>query len=299
MIPPIVHEIEARSALNAVAGMPFRWSLNPYKGCAHACAYCYARAYHAYLNLPLSTFETRLFVKTNVVQVLRAELRRGSWAGEHVAIGTATDPYQPLEGQYRLTRGCLEAMAEAYNPGSVTTKGTLVTRDIDVLATLADRTGFSVHVSLISLDRDLLKTIEPGAPSPASRLRAVERLSAAGVPVSVNLAPVLPGITDRTEQVEEVVRAAAEHGARDVWTGALRLAPGVKEHFLEVVDRHFPAVAQGYRRWYAAGPNAPTGYQLRIEGQVSAARRAEGLSGFSPEAGSFSTARRGQLALPI
>lgn len=299
MIPPIVHEIEARSALNPVQGMPFKWSLNPYKGCAHACTYCYARAYHSYLDLPPSSFESQLFVKMNVAELLRSELRRGSWQSEPIVIGTATDPYQPLEGQYRLTRRCLQELAEVDNPGSVTTKGALITRDIDVLADLARRTDFSVNVSLISLDRDLLRKLEPAAPAPASRLRAIERLSAAGIPVAILLAPVLPGITDRPEQIEAVVHAAREHGARDVWSGALRLAPGVKEYFLEEVGQHFPELAPGYRRLYAGSVNAPTGYRLRIEGQVSALRRAEGLDGAPAEAPEPPARRRGQLALPI
>lgn len=298
MIPPIIHEVEARSALNAVQGMPFKWSLNPYKGCAHACGYCYARVYHAFLNLPPSSFETQLFVKTNVAQVLRSELRRPSWQGEAVAIGTATDPYQPIEGQYRVTRGCLEVMAEYENPGSVTTKGTLITRDIDLLVQLASRTHFTVNMSLISTDRELLRRIEPGAPAPASRLRAIEKLSAAGVPVSLSLAPVLPGITDQPSQIEEVVRAAAEHGARDVWTGALRLAPGVKEHFMTVLDEHFPDLAQDYRRLFSLSPYTPTGYQLRLGGRVDAARRAQGLEHTEREE-RFRTERQRQLALPI
>ncbi|MPZ14145.1 MAG: radical SAM protein [Chloroflexi bacterium] len=299
MVPPIIHEIEARSALNSVQGMPFRWSLNPYKGCAHACSYCYARAYHSYLDLPPSSFETHLFAKTNIADILRTEIRRPAWQREAIAIGTATDPYQHLEGQYRLTRRCLEAMAEMENPGSLTTKGTLVTRDIDVLSDLAEHTEFVVHVSLISLDRELLRKLEPGAPTPESRLRAMQRLSAAGVPVSVFLAPVLPGITDRPEQLAEVVRAAAEHGTRDIWTGALRLAPGVKEHFIEAIAQQFPSLEPTYRRLYAAGPNAPTGYQLRIEGEVGACRRSEGLPADIREPHAARPAGRRQLALPI
>ena len=297
MVPPIVHEILAHTALNPVQGMPFKWSLNPYKGCAHACSYCYARAYHAFLNLPASAFESRLFVKTNLPCVLRSELRRPSWKGEAVAIGTATDPYQPLEAQYRVTRGCLEAMADLDNPGSITTKGTLVTRDIDVLADLASRADFVVNISLVSLDRDLLQRLEPGAPSPTSRLRAVEKLSSAGVPVSLFLSPVLPGITDQPSQIEELVRAAAEHGARDVWGGALRLAPGVREHFLAILGELFPALSQDYQRLFALGAYTPTGYQLRIESRVQAARRQHGITTPSPIAAP--APRQRQLALAM
>jgi DNA repair photolyase len=295
MIPPVIHELEARSALNAVQGMPFKWSLNPYKGCGHGCGYCYARAYHSFLDLPPSSFETQLFAKLNIADVLRTELRKPSWEWEYVAVGTATDPYQPIEGQYRLTRQCLEALAEAENPGSVTTKGTLVTRDIDILSDLARRTDFGVNISLISLDHDLLRKLEPGVPSPANRLRAIERLSQAGVPVSLSLSPVLPGITDQAESLAEVVHAAAEHGATDVWAGSLRLAPGVKEHFMEIVGREFPHLEAGYRRLYGEGAHAPTPYQLQIEGRVSAARRAEGL--VAPASRGAPTSRRRQLAL--
>ena len=296
MIPPIVHEIEAHTALNAVEGMPFKWSLNPYKGCRHACSYCYARAYHAYLNLPPSSFETQLFVKMNLARVLRAELRRSTWRGEHVAIGTATDPYQPLEAQYRITRQCLEEMAEVDNPGSVTTKASLVRRDIDVLTELVRHAGFTVNMSLISLDTDLLHKLEPGAPTPTSRLETISRLSAAGIPVSVFLAPVLPGITDQPDALSEVVKAAAEHGASDVWTGALRLPEGTREHFLGVVTEYFPHLEPRLEQLYAGRPTLPTSYQMRIEGQISDARTEVGLGQrtLAPI-----ESRRKQLVLPI
>ncbi len=300
MIPPIVHEVEARSAINPVQGMPFKWSLNPYKGCGHGCAYCYARAYHSYLDLPPATFETQLFVKTNMAELLRRELRRPTWRGEPIAIGTGTDPYQPLEGQYRLTRRCLLELAEVDNPGSITTKGTLVVRDVDVIAELARRTDFSVHISLISLDAELLKRLEPGAPPPASRLRAIERLSAAGIPVSVFLSPVLPGITDRGDQIEDVVRAAAEHGARDVWTSTLRLGPGVKEHFMEWLSAEFPHLAPGYARLYGPTMGAPLSYQLKIQTELDAARRSQGLHEPALEVATAAPrSRAAQLALPI
>ncbi len=296
MIPPIVHEIQAQTALNSVEHMPFKWSLNPYKGCQHACSYCYARGYHAYLNLPASSFETQLFVKLNLPAVLHAELRRPTWKHEHIAIGTATDPYQPLEGQYRITRRCLEELAEVDNPGSVTTKGSLVRRDTDVLQELATHAGFMVNISLISLDRDLLQKLEPGAPSPNSRLETIERLSSAGVPVSVFLAPVLPGITDQAENLVEVVKAAAQHGARDVWTAALRLPPGTREYFLDAVSEYFPSIEARLEQIYADRPTLPTSYQMRIERQVSDARHDLGFTGFTPIP---VERRRQQLALPI
>jgi len=296
---PIIHEIQARSAINQVQGMPFKWSLNPYKGCVHACSYCYARAYHAYVGLPASSFETQLFAKVNIAEVLRAELRRPSWRGEHIAVGTATDPYQRYESQYRLTRQCLEAMATFDNPGSVTTKGTLVTRDIDVMSDLAARADFSVNISLISLDRELLRTLEPGTPAPSSRLRAMERISSAGIRVAVSLAPIIPGMTDQPDQIESVVRAAAEHGATDVWAGALRLAPDVKEHFMRTIEQHFPHLLPTYQRLYGGGAYTPTAYQLRVESLVSARRRAEGMQIPPRESTIQNASTRGQLALPI
>lgn len=296
MIPPVVHEIESRSALNAVEGMPFKWSLNPYKGCQHACSYCYARAYHAYLNLPASTFETQLFVKMNLAQVLRAELHRSSWRGEQVAVGTATDPYQPLEAQYHITRQCLAELAEVDNPGSVTTKSSLVRRDIDVLSDLARHAGFGVNVSLISLDHELIRKLEPGAPTPASRLETISRLSAAGIPVSVFLAPVLPGITDQVSSLSEVVKAAAEHGAHDVWTGALRLPEGPREFFMDTVSEFFPQLEQTYEQLYVGRATLPTGYQMRIEGQVNEFRDQARLADRTVTP---IQRRREQLALPI
>jgi DNA repair photolyase len=276
--------------------MPFKWSLNPYKGCRHACSYCYARAYHAFLNLAPSTFETQLFVKMNLPSVLRAELRRPTWQGEHIAIGTATDPYQPLEAQYRITRKCLEAFAEVSNPGSVTTKGTLVRRDVDVLSDLARDAGFSVNVSLISLDTELLQKLEPGAPTPRARLETISRLAAAGIPVSVFLAPVLPGVTDEAESLAAVVRAAAENGAHDVWTGTLRLPDGMREYFLNVVAEHFPQVSRSVNLLYADRQTLPTSYQMRVEGQVGDLRAQTGLG--KPIEPLPARPRR-QLALPL
>lgn len=298
LVPPIIHEIEAKTALNAVQGMPFKWSLNPYKGCRHACTYCYARAYHAFLDLPLSSFETQLFAKINIAQVLHSELHKPSWQWEPIALGTGTDPYQPLEGQYRLTRGCLEELAQIENPGSVTTKGTLVRRDVDVLSDLTRRTHFTVNISLISLDRELVHKLEPGAPAPASRLETINRLADAGIPVSVFLAPVLPGLTDDPDSLRQVVHAVAEHGATDVWTGALRLGPGVKEHFMGAIAESFPDLVSTYDQIYAGRPTLHAGYQIRIEGQVSALRREHGMAERNDES-RHGSPRRKQLALPI
>ena len=225
-------ETQAKSVLNAVRGMGFGWSANPYRGCVHGCHYCFARRYHAYLDLGVGEdFTGVILVKVNAVAVLRAELARPGWRRELVAVGTATDPYQPIEGRYRLTRGLLEALAEARTPASVVTKGPMVIRDVDVLAAVRDRGGVSVCVSLTTLDRDLWRRLEPGTAPPHQRLRAVATLAAAGIPVGVLLAPIVPGLTTDRANLEAVVRGAAEHGANFVGSGVLHLEPGVREHF--------------------------------------------------------------------
>ncbi|MGH2459739.1 MAG: radical SAM protein [Chloroflexota bacterium] len=273
MARPRYQIVTCKSALNRVEGMPFRWSLNPYRGCSHGCQYCYARATHGYFDLGVGRdFEEIIFVKENVADVLRQELRRPGWRHEAVVLGTATDPYQPAEGTYRITRRCLEALADEANPCSVTTKGTLAVRDVDVMRQLTADTDFAVHLSLITLDRDLWRRVEPGTPPPLSRLRALERLRAAGIRVSVFLMPILPGLTDRPDQLAAVVRAAADHGATGVSSGSLRLGPGVKEWFLEFLRRDFPALAASYERGYASGAEPPPAYRARL------ARRTEAIT---------------------
>lgn len=263
-----------RSALNRVEGMPFRWSLNPYRGCTHGCQYCYARVTHAYFDLDVGRdFEEIIFVKQNLAEILRDEVRRPTWHHETIAIGTATDPYQPAEGTFRITRRCLEVLADEANPCSVTTKGTLIARDVDVMQDLARETTFAIHISLITLDHDLWQRVEPGTPPPSSRLRALERLRAAGVPAGVFLMPILPGITDRPELLEPVVRAAAEHGATSVSAGVLRLVPGVKEWFLSFLRRDFPHLAASYERGYARGRSAPPAYRERVVERVEAIKQ--------------------------
>lgn len=263
-----------RSAINRVSGMPFRWSLNPYRGCTHGCQYCYARTTHGYFDLDAGRdFEEIIFVKTNLPAVLRNELRRPGWRNEAIVIGTATDPYQPAEGRFRITRRCLEVLADAANPCSITTKGTLAIRDCDVLQQLARDTASAVHLSLITLDRALAQRIEPGTPPPTSRLRALEKLRAAGIPVSVFLVPILPGLTDRPDQLAAVVRAAAEHGATAVWPSTLRLAPGIKEWFLGFLRQDFPHLVASYERGYRLGANVPPAYRERIARRVEAATR--------------------------
>src|SRR5215217_1534638 len=214
MARPEYRELPCKSALNRVSGMPFRWSLNPYRGCLHGCHYCYARATHPYLGLNADEdFATRIVVKTNMPDLLRRELGRRSWTQERVAIGTATDAYQPCEGRYRLTRRCLEALRDYDTPVSIVTKSTLILRDLDLLADLSQGPGATVYFTITTLDEAVWRLIEPGAPPPLKRLEVLRRLSEAGVPTGVFLAPILPGITDATDAIEAVAAAAKARGA--------------------------------------------------------------------------------------
>jgi DNA repair photolyase len=247
-------EEPCRSALNRVKGMPFAWSLNPYMGCVHRCTFCYVRAFEARADRPADDrYGTSIRVKTNVVEVLRAELARPSWQGGGIAIGAATDPYQPAEGRYRLTRGCLEVLAEARNPFSIITRGPMILRDLDVLQEASRRADGSVTFSVPTLDREVWARTEPGTAPPEQRLRVLKRLVEAGVRASVGMAPILPGISDRPEQLEAVVRAAREAGACGVWANVLYLRRGTREHFLEHLARDWPEELERYERLYARG----------------------------------------------
>jgi DNA repair photolyase len=244
-------EEPCRNALNRVRGMPFAWSLNPYMGCAHQCTFCYVRAFERRADRPSdSRYGRSIRVKVNVAEVLRAELARPSWRGEGVAVGAATDPYQPAEGRYRLTRGCIEAFAAASNPFSLITRGPMIVRDIDVLAEASRKAEVSVMFSVPTLDPDVWRTTEPGTAPPRRRLEALGRLVDAGIKAGVGMAPILPGLSDRPEQLEEVVKAAREAGATSIWANLLYLRPGTREHFLESLARDWPEELERYERLY-------------------------------------------------
>src|SRR5829696_9492743 len=224
---PDYREEPCRTALNRVKGMMFGWSLNPYMGCAHQCTFCYVRAFERRADRPSDDrYGTSIRVKTNIADVLRRELARKSWKGELVAIGAATDPYQPAEGSYRLTRACLQVLAEAANPLSVITRGPLIVRDVDVLAEAARRAKVSVTFSVPTLDERVWRTTEPGTAPPRQRLRALQALVEAGIAASVGMAPILPGLSDRPELLADVVRAAREAGATSIWANLLYLRRG-------------------------------------------------------------------------
>jgi len=244
-------EEPCKSALNRVKGMRFDWSLNPYMGCVHRCTFCYVRAFERRADRPADDrYGRSIRVKVNVVEVLRRELARASWAHETVAIGAATDPYQPAEGHYRLTRGCLGALADAHNSFSIITRGPMIVRDVDVLAEAAKRADVSVTFSIPTLDEDVWRKTEPSTAHPRQRLRALKMLVDAGVRASVGMAPILPGISDQPAMLADVVREARAAGACGVWANLLFLRPGTREHFLDNLARDWPEELERYERLY-------------------------------------------------
>jgi len=278
------HEIECKTALNRVHHMPFKWSVNPYVGCTHSCHYCYARAYYAKAEHGNADrdFETRILVKTNIADVLRTELARPRWMGEQVALGTATDCYQPIEGKYRLTRRALEVLLAHRNPVGLVTKSPLVLRDRDLLAALAHVATVRVFFTITTLDPTLWRQVESGTAPPHQRLRALHALSEAGVPTGVLLAPILPGLTDSEEQIAAVAAAAAASGAVSFGAGVLRLAPFVKEHYLGWLSEHYPDLLRRYERAYS-GAYAPREYLARLDARVERVRARYGVGAASSE----------------
>ena len=265
-----------KSAMNAVRGMPFKWSLNPYMGCVHRCTFCYVRHFEQRADRPSDDgYGRSIRVKTNVAEVLRCELGRSSWQRETVSIGAATDPYQPAEGRFKLTRACLAELTNAWTPFSIITRGPLVVRDIDVLQEASARAEVSVYFSIPTLDERVWQTTEPGTAPPRSRLEAVRRLSEAGIDVGVGMAPILPGLSDRPEQLEEVVREARAAGARSIWANVLYLRPGTREHFLEALAEDWPEQVERYEALYATRAYLPAGTVKSITEPV---RRATAVS---------------------
>lgn len=245
-------EEPCKVALNRVKGMGFPWSLNPYMGCVHRCTFCYVRAFERRADRPSDErYGTSIRVKVNIAEVLRCELARRSWRKEGIAIGAATDPYQPAEGRYRLTRSCLEALADAATPFSIITRGPLIVRDLDVLVRAATRTKVAVMFSVPTVDKEVWRRTEPSTAPPLQRLRALSLLVEAGIRASVGMAPILPGISDAPEQLAAVVRAARAAGACGIWASPLHLKPGTREHFLECLARDWPELLPEYETLYA------------------------------------------------
>src|SRR6188474_1941785 len=244
-------EVVCRSALNRVKGMPFDWTLNPYRGCTHGCHYCFARRYHVQFEMNSDDeFASVILVKRNFVEILRRELDKPGWNRDQVAFGTATDPYQPIEGHYRLTRRSLEALTAAHTPIGLVTKGPMVVRDRDVLKALGDAAGCTVYMSVPTVDEDAWRILEPGTAHPLQRLRAVRELIDAGVNAGVLMAPIVPGFSSSRAKLERTVKAIADHGARFVGYNVMHLEGGTRSHFLSFIEREFPAMMPRFERLY-------------------------------------------------
>jgi DNA repair photolyase len=271
-------EEPCRSALNRVKGMRFAWSLNPYMGCVHRCTFCYVRAFEARADRPFDDrYGASIRVKTNVAEVLRRELGRPRWARESVAIGAATDPYQPAEGRYKLTRACLEVLGDASNPFSIITRGPMIVRDLDLLARAAERANVSVTFSIPTLDEDVWRKTEPSTAHPRQRLKAVKALTDAGIRAGVGMAPILPGISNKPSQLREVVKAARDAGATGIWTNLLFLRPGTREHFLENLARDWPEELERYQRLYGRRAYLGKEHTKPLKDEVNALAREYGV----------------------
>jgi len=293
-----VQEIHCKSLLNRVdvPNFPFRWTINPYRGCRHACTYCYARPTHEFLGFDSGReFEQRVFAKVNAPEVLRQELSKSKWRGEAIAIGTASDPYEPAESQYKLTRRILEVLLEFQNPVSITTKGVLVRRDVDVLRELSQVADVQVVFSVGSIDDRTWKLMEPGAPRPLARLEAMQFLVENGVNAGVILAPLLPGISDSSESINAVVGAAASHRAQFLASNVLFLKPGSKEWFMPMLRESYPRLVPAYEKMYRK-TYAPRDYAQGVRTVVEEARRTWRLPAMEPARNLQGPQRRMQLA---
>jgi DNA repair photolyase len=271
-------ESEAKSIINRVpgGGLPFDWTINPYRGCSHACVYCFARPTHTYLDMNAGRdFETKIVVKVNAPDVLRRELAAKRWKGEHIAMGTGTDPYQRAEGRYKLMRGIMEALNDHRNPFSILTKGTLILRDLDLLQRAAEVAPVSAAFSIGTLDEHVWRETEPGTPHPRARIEAIRTLTEGGIPTGVLMAPILPGISDRPDQLREVVGAAIDAGATHVSPILLHLRPGVREEFLPWLETEHPDLVERYLQMYRQ-PYGPKAMRESLGAQVSSMVAAAG-----------------------
>jgi DNA repair photolyase len=272
MVGVTYREVEVKSALNAVKGMPFEWSLNPFLGCAHACFYCFSRAYHArYREKNVgSDFDRNVEVRVNIADLLRKELHRKREGS--LAIGTATDPYQPVEGKYQLTRGCLEALVDHPMPTSIITKGPLVVRDIDVLKRLDEKTDLTVYFSVPCVDEEIVKRTDPGTAPPRQRLRALKMLRDAGLDAAVLCMPVLPGISDSEESLDAAARAASEAGATAFRHRPLKIDVEIQDYYYDFLATEFPAMVPRYVELYQGGVHPRKDYERELEERVRRVR---------------------------
>ena len=271
-------EVTCRSALNRVRGMPFEWTLNPYRGCTHGCHYCYARRYHVQFEMNADDeFASVILVKKNLADVLTRELARPAWKGDYVAVGTATDCYQPIEGHYKLTRRAIEALLRARNPMGIITKGPMVVRDRDLLAALSRVATCMVYMSVPTVDEQAWERLEPGTAHPLQRLRAVRELVDAGVNAGVLMNPIVPGFSSSRAKLERTVKAIADHGARFVGCNVMFLEDGTRAHFMKYLEREFPSWLPRYEKLYER-KYAPQEYRKQVQGMVRVLQQRYGLS---------------------
>ena len=270
-------EVTCRSALNRVKGMPFDWTLNPYRGCTHGCHYCFARRYHAQFEMDASDeFASVILVKQNIAGVLAHELDRPSWQRDLVAFGTATDPYQPIEGHYKLSRALIETLTRGRTPFGLITKGPMVVRDIDVLLEHGRAVRNTVYMSVPTVDEDAWRQLEPGTAHPLQRLRAVRALVDAGVNAGVLMSPVVPGFSTARHKLERTIKAIADHGARFVGCNVMYLQDGTRDHFMRFIAREFPAMGPRFERLYAK-KYPPDAYRKQVKAMVRVLRDRYGL----------------------
>jgi DNA repair photolyase len=270
-------EITCRSALNRVKGMPFAWTLNPYRGCTHGCHYCFARRYHAQFEMDADDeFSSVILVKRNFPDVLARELDRPAWTRELVAFGTATDPYQPIEGHYKLSRAAIQALTLGRTPFGLITKGPLIVRDIDVLLDHARVARSTVYMSVPTVDEDAWRQLEPGTAHPLQRLRAVRALVDAGVNAGVLMSPIVPGFSSARQKIERTVKAIADHGARFVGCNVMYLQDGTRDHFMRFIEREFPSMRSRFERLYAK-KSPPDTYRKEVQAMVRVLQDRYGL----------------------
>lgn len=281
------YEVRARSIINRVpdgSHMPLRWTINPYRGCSHACFYCFARNTHTYLDLDYGEdFNTQIVVKVNAPELLRRELGARTWKGEHIAMGTNVDPYQRAEGRYRLMRGILQALRDFANPFSILTKGSLILRDLDLLGECAEVADVGTNVSVGFVDREVWRSLEPGTPSPRKRLEVCAKLNEADVPCGVLMAPIIPYLTDSPIHLQETVRAIAEAGATHVTPIVLHLRTGAREWYMGWLANNHPDLVARYESLYARGAYAPKAFQEEISGRVQELARSHGIGRSGPK----------------
>jgi DNA repair photolyase len=296
-------EDTCKTAINKVpdaSRVPFRWTINPYRGCTHSCHYCFARAFHSYLDLGIGDdFASKIIVKTNVVEVLRRELASPKWTGEHIAMGTATDPYQHCEGRYKLTRGVVSALADFSNPLSMLTKSTMIVRDLDVFHRLARRADVTVSMSVGTLDESVRRVVEPGTPPGRRRLEILARFADAGIRTGVLVAPILPGLTDDEEHLDEVVSACVEAGVMFASPIALHIRKSIRDYVVPWVERTYPHLAPLYRELYGRRAYAPKEYQQQLSERFSRVRERHGLGTSAFRRPLAEPVRQKQLALAV